>query len=68
YEHCINGICVCQTSTCDQCNNTCKSNEICLDGKCICTNQCQNAFCPFPCLNGGRCTGFYQCTCRRGWQ
>ncbi|CAF3636597.1 unnamed protein product [Rotaria sp. Silwood1] len=68
YEHCINGICVCKTSSCDQCNNTCKSNEICLDGKCICTNQCQNAFCPFPCLNGGRCTGFYQCTCRRGWQ
>ena len=26
------------------------------------------AFCPFPCLNGGRCTGFYQCTCRQGWQ
>lgn len=27
-----------------------------------------SAFCPLPCLNGGRCTGFYQCTCRQGWQ
>jgi hypothetical protein len=25
-------------------------------------------FCPFPCLNGGQCTGIYQCTCRQGWQ
>ncbi|CAF3209093.1 unnamed protein product [Rotaria socialis] len=68
HEDCINGMCVCKTSSCDQCNNSCKSNEICLDGTCVCTNQCQNAFCPLPCLNGGRCTGFYQCTCRRGWQ
>ncbi|UJR26649.1 hypothetical protein I4U23_007966 [Adineta vaga] len=68
HEHCINGRCICKTNSCDQCNNTCKSNEICLDGKCVCRNQCQNAFCPLPCLNGGRCTGFYQCTCRQGWQ
>ena len=29
---------------------------------------CFLAYCPFPCLHGGRCTGFYQCTCRQGWQ
>ncbi|CAF3652114.1 unnamed protein product [Rotaria sp. Silwood1] len=68
HEHCIQGKCVCKTNSCDQCNNTCKSNEICLDGKCICKEQCEKTFCPFPCLNGGQCTGFYQCTCREGWQ
>ena len=31
-------------------------------------SPCFLVFCPFPCLNGGRCTGFYQCTCRQGWQ
>ncbi|CAF4636370.1 unnamed protein product, partial [Rotaria sp. Silwood2] len=68
HEHCIQGKCVCKTDSCDQCNNTCKSNEICLDGKCICKEQCEKTFCPFPCLHGGRCTGFYQCTCRQGWE
>ncbi|CAF1017076.1 unnamed protein product [Adineta steineri] len=67
HEHCINGKCVCKTDFCDECGNTCKSNEICLDGKCVCNERCENVFCPFPCLNEGRCTGFYQCTCRQGW-
>lgn len=31
-------------------------------------SPCSLVFCPFPCLNGGRCTGFYQCACRQGWQ
>jgi hypothetical protein len=42
HEHCLNGQCICKTSSCDQCNNSCQINEICLDGKCICMNQCKN--------------------------
>ncbi|CAM4818585.1 unnamed protein product [Rotaria magnacalcarata] len=65
-ESCVNGKCIRKTN---QCNNTCKSNEICVDEKCVCKEQCEKkVFCPFPCLNGGRCTGFYQCTCRQDWQ
>ncbi|UJR22438.1 hypothetical protein I4U23_025498 [Adineta vaga] len=67
HEQCVNGRCICKTNFCDKCDNKCKSNEICFNGKCICSKQCRNVFCPFPCLHGGRCTGFYQCTCHQGW-
>jgi hypothetical protein len=61
-EICLDGKCVCT----NQCRN----------GKIVKKKKTMNfificfllAFCPFPCLHGGRCTGFYQCTCRQGWQ
>ncbi|CAF0841961.1 unnamed protein product [Didymodactylos carnosus] len=68
FEYCINGQCLCKTMPCDECNGLCKSNEICLQGKCVCNKQCKKAFCPLPCMNGGKCTGYYECTCPTNWE
>ena len=60
-EICLDGKCVC--------TNQCQNGRIKEKRKNVTLSLFfVLAFCPFPCLNGGRCTGFYQCTCRQGWQ
>lgn len=63
-EICLDGKCVC-ISRCDNGKTETEQLRTVLS---ISRSSSPLAFCPFPCLNGGRCTGFYQCTCRQAWQ
>ncbi|XP_031555970.1 uncharacterized protein LOC116292758 [Actinia tenebrosa] len=58
----------------DQCVPSCLNNATCIDGKCQCGlgyegDQCQDAICEVPCLNGGTCISpdSNKCACPEGY-
>lgn len=71
-EQCFNHSCSCGQ------HGKCRMDQICQFDQCQCAKPpCDQSndlslssprvFCPFPCLNGGRCVGFYRCQCRSDW-